>query len=144
MHKRLWIVHKIGTAVIMMALASCFSETCGKTGCSPETGYDLWLRYRPVTDTGKLNNYRDRIRYAVMEGDAPELEVARQEFICGISGLLGADTELRRRGSVSTGPQRAAMLSISTLSLSVIFTGTRKDVRRSCSCGSITSPGTIP
>jgi alpha-glucuronidase len=116
MHKRLWIVHKIGTAVIMMALASCFSETCGKTGCSPETGYDLWLRYRPVTDTGKLNNYRDRIRYAVMEGDAPELEVARQEFICGISGLLGADTELRRRvtgpgGVVAGTPDQTELLN---------------------------------
>jgi alpha-glucuronidase len=55
-----------------------------------EDGYELWLRYRPVTDAVRLAEYRVAIRRLVVEGDSsPSLRVAREELVRGLTGLLG-------------------------------------------------------
>ncbi len=54
-----------------------------------EDGYELWMRYDPVRDSTLLENYRHKIRYALIKRTAPELQAAGQEFSRGIGGLLG-------------------------------------------------------
>lgn len=81
-------------------------------------GYDLWLRYHPVEDPDYLAGLRSRIKYAVMEGTAPELEAARQEFARGISGLLGVEPAFRKsieeHGAVIAGtPENSTVLNSS-------------------------------
>jgi alpha-glucuronidase len=58
-----------------------------------EDGYDLWLRYRQVTDAVKLAEYRAAITGIVVENfqASPTLAAAREELGLGLSGLLGAD-----------------------------------------------------
>lgn len=61
---------------------------------SQETdGYDLWLRYRPVGEATRLAEYRDAVRYLVVEGSSPTLQAARDELVSGIQGLLGVALE---------------------------------------------------
>lgn len=64
-----------------------------------EDGYDLWLRYRRVTDAARLAEYRNAIRYVVREGSSPTLRAAIDELSAGVLGLLG--TELSSAGRVS-------------------------------------------
>ncbi len=56
-----------------------------------EDGYDLWLRYRLVSNATRLVEYRATITRVVVEGAAasPTLRAARMELITGLSGLLG-------------------------------------------------------
>ena len=57
-----------------------------------EDGYELWLRYRAVSDAGLLARYRAAIREVVMEGDSPTLRATRDELTRGLRGLLARDT----------------------------------------------------
>ena len=54
-----------------------------------ETGYDLWLRYRLVTNASRLAEYRGAIAGLLVEGDSPTLRAARDELTAGLTGLLG-------------------------------------------------------
>jgi alpha-glucuronidase len=68
---------------------------CALLGSAPpaprgEDGYELWLRYRPVTDASLRREYRAAIAYLVLEGDSPTLRAAREELTTGLRGLLGA------------------------------------------------------
>ncbi len=78
--------------LLVLALASCQAEV----PLRDEDGYELWMRYRAIGDEGRLKDYRGRLKYAVMEGEAPELEAARQELRRGISGLLDAGFEFQK------------------------------------------------
>ncbi|WP_104022966.1 alpha-glucuronidase family glycosyl hydrolase [Gemmatirosa kalamazoonensis] len=72
-----------------------------------EDGYDLWLRYRPVTDAARLAEYRAAVTQLVVDGDSPTLRAARDELRTGLRGLLGADVPLSasatRDGAVIVG-----------------------------------------
>ena len=69
-----------------------------------EDGYDLWLRYRLVTDATRLAEYRAVARVVVGLGpeESPTLAAARAELERGLSGLLGA-APATRRGAVEDG-----------------------------------------
>ena len=54
-----------------------------------EDGYELWLRYRLVSDATRLTEYRSAITSLVMPGTSPTLGVARDELTAGLAGLLG-------------------------------------------------------
>jgi alpha-glucuronidase len=60
---------------------------CLVTGAQAETGYDLWLRYKPVEA-----QYRSQyaVGALVMGTASPTLDVARVELLRGLSGMLGA------------------------------------------------------
>jgi len=62
-----------------------------------ENGYDLWLRYRLVTDAARLREYRAALSHLVVEGDAPSLRAARDELVAGLRGLLGTEIRLADR-----------------------------------------------
>ena len=55
-----------------------------------DDGYDLWLRYRPVTDSARLTGYRAALAAIDVDGDTPTLRAAREELTTGLRGLLGA------------------------------------------------------
>jgi alpha-glucuronidase len=96
---------------------------CALLGSAPprprtEDGYELWLRYRPVSDAALRQNYRAAIAYLVMEGDSPTQRVAREELAAGLRGLLGAEVPAARAvtrdgavvaGTPATSPLVAAL-----------------------------------
>lgn len=53
-----------------------------------ENGYDLWLRYKPITDQTIGNNYRSSIRELVIEGNSPTIQIAKKELSVALLGLL--------------------------------------------------------
>jgi alpha-glucuronidase len=56
-----------------------------------EDGYELWLRYRPVSDAEALNRYRAAFTGLVMDAPSPTLRAARDEITRGLRGLLDRD-----------------------------------------------------
>lgn len=54
-----------------------------------EDGYELWLRYKLIDDADLLETYRARLQNLVMDTRSPTLQVAHDELLCGLSGLLG-------------------------------------------------------
>ncbi|HTJ20899.1 MAG TPA: alpha-glucuronidase family glycosyl hydrolase [Gemmatimonadaceae bacterium] len=54
-----------------------------------EDGYDLWLRYRLVSNAARLAEYRAAARSLVIDSDSPTLAAARDELTRGLEGLLG-------------------------------------------------------
>jgi alpha-glucuronidase len=71
-----------------------------------EDGYDLWLRYRLVTDHARLAEYRATARALVVDGDSPTLRAARDELTRGLTGLLGRPLAIARKlsdGSILVG-----------------------------------------
>lgn len=71
-------------AVALLLLAAA-------AGAQAEDGYELWLRYRPVSDPAVLRSYRASITGVAIEGSSPTLGAAREEAVRGLRGLLGAD-----------------------------------------------------
>ena len=61
-----------------------------------EDGYELWLRYRPVSDTALLEHYRSFISELLVAGSTPTLEAAREELTRGLRGLLGVEVPFVR------------------------------------------------
>lgn len=66
---------------------------------SVEDGYELWLRYRPVSDATLLNNYRTGATQVVVEGSSLIATSTRNELTRGLSGLL--NTAISSSGSVT-------------------------------------------
>jgi alpha-glucuronidase len=56
-----------------------------------EDGYDLWLRYRPITEAATRDAYRSVVRSVLVEGRSPTAEATRAELLRGLRGLLGGD-----------------------------------------------------
>ncbi len=71
----------------------------------PESGYELWLRYRRVDDAARLAEYRREIAALLVEGDSPTLAAARDELTRGLRGLLGRPVPLVRA------PRRGALIA---------------------------------
>jgi alpha-glucuronidase len=59
-----------------------------------EDGYELWLRYRRLSDPEALARYRQQIAVVVPGGEGPTLRAAATELVRGLSGLLGRDVPL--------------------------------------------------
>jgi len=79
-----------------------------------EDGYQLWLRYRPVSDASLRREYRAAISSLVMEGDSPTQRAARDELTTGLRGLLGTAVPLER-GVTSNGAVLAGTPATSPL-----------------------------
>jgi alpha-glucuronidase len=54
-----------------------------------ESGYDLWLRYVPVSDANTLSSYKNAASQIVIQGTSATMTAAGNELIKGIQGLLG-------------------------------------------------------
>jgi alpha-glucuronidase len=72
-----------------------------------EDGYDLWLRYRLISNPSSLADYRATIARLVVDGNSPTLRAARDELSTGLQGLLGrrvpTDRRVRVDGSIVVG-----------------------------------------
>jgi alpha-glucuronidase len=81
-----------------------------------ETGYDLWLRYPPVADAAKREDYRKRLAAIVVGGDSPTARVVRTELGRGLRGLLGVEPAaadgVRAEGTLLVGtPSSSALVA---------------------------------
>src|SRR5437870_5432342 len=54
-----------------------------------EDGYQLWLRYKPITNQLLRNNYLKSISGIFFTEHSPTLDVAREEMVTGLSSMLG-------------------------------------------------------
>ena len=71
----------------LLALAALAAATSTRA----EDGYELWLRYRLVSDPALLATYRAALSQLLLPGDSPTLRVAREELRRGLGGLLGRE-----------------------------------------------------
>ena len=85
-----------------------------------EDGYELWLRYRPVTDAARLAEYRVAIGGLSMQAETPTLRVARDELTSALGGLTGLSVRVLPRatrggtlivGTPASSPAIAALAS---------------------------------
>jgi alpha-glucuronidase len=85
---------------------------CAAGPLRADDGYDLWLRYVPVSDAGRLAQYRAAIARIVVQGDSPSLDAVRDELTKGLSGLLdravSADSRALRGGAVIAGTRSSS------------------------------------
>lgn len=56
-----------------------------------ENGYELWLRYKPVSNASLCESYRQMNRKVIFPGEAESLVAARKELQAGLSGLLNVN-----------------------------------------------------
>jgi alpha-glucuronidase len=54
-----------------------------------EDGYELWLRYQPVSNSARLAEDRSVCAQVAMRADTPTLHAAKRELRRGLRGLLG-------------------------------------------------------
>ncbi len=54
-----------------------------------DDGYELWLKYKLVSDTHLLEEYRDLIKGVIIQGNSSTIQIAAKELHKGLNGLLG-------------------------------------------------------
>ncbi len=59
-----------------------------------EDGYEMWLRYTPVSDARMLKAYQKQVSQIIVEGNSPTLMAAKDELQRGLSGLLAKPVAL--------------------------------------------------
>jgi alpha-glucuronidase len=59
-----------------------------------EDGYELWLRYAPLTDEAAALRFRKAFASVVFPASSPTLRAARDELMRGLSGLLGIELRI--------------------------------------------------
>ncbi|HEU4995648.1 MAG TPA: alpha-glucuronidase family glycosyl hydrolase [Gemmatimonadaceae bacterium] len=73
--------------VVLCALAT--HPVVAQRASASEDGYDLWLRYRRVSNAARLAEYRAAATQLVIPGSSATLRAARDELLLGLTGLLG-------------------------------------------------------
>ncbi len=71
---------------VSFALLACVASGFARA----EDGYELWLRYRPVSEA-RLDEYRAAVTEVVAPGESATLTAARAELRRGLRGLLGVE-----------------------------------------------------
>lgn len=106
-----------GTAcrrIIATSLVLVRSATGQSPSLANEDGYDLWLRYRLVTNSARLAEYRAAARSLVIDGNSPTLGAARDELMRGLDGLLGhrpSEARALADGTVLVGTSSSPLVS---------------------------------
>ena len=70
-------------------LTLCVLLLVGSVAARADDGYELWLRYRLVSNATLRAEYQRAMSQLVVEGDSPTLTAARDELVRGLTGLLG-------------------------------------------------------
>ena len=68
--------------------------------CKAETGYELWLRYQPIANTGYVNACKQLIRSLEINGASPTLRAAQSELERGLNSMLRIHLPLTYSGSI--------------------------------------------
>jgi alpha-glucuronidase len=63
-------------------------EDVSRGRLNPEDGYQLWLRYEPVSHAPRLAEYRTALTQVLVEASSPTLLAAREELILALESLL--------------------------------------------------------
>jgi alpha-glucuronidase len=100
--------------IVLAAVLGLAASVRPVTAPVVEDGYDLWLRYRRITDAARLAEYRAAAAYLVMADTSPTARAARDELARGLAGLLGvplADArQVTRDGAIVAGTPATAPL----------------------------------
>jgi alpha-glucuronidase len=98
---------------IRTALVVCLMLLCASTG-GAETGYDLWLRYRPIDNADLRAEYRRSISTLVVPQHSSTGRVIVTELRRGLAGLLGVEVSpgeiLRADGGLVVGTPASSPL----------------------------------
>lgn len=80
-----------------------------------EDGYELWLRYRPVSDAATLQSYRSAIRGWMIDNSSPTADVVRRELRLALDAILARPTaevgDAAADGTVIIGTRTSPALS---------------------------------
>jgi alpha-glucuronidase len=76
-------------AALLVALSLAYAPAA-----RAETGYDLWLRYRPIEEAAVREQYRKTVSNLVLPQASPTGRVIAAEVKRGLRGLLGGDVPL--------------------------------------------------
>lgn len=82
-------------ALVGGLLVSCFLPSLTNRA-SAETGYDLWLRYAPVSEGQQRDAYRKSASAIVGSGSSATYRVTVAELQRGLRGLLGAEVPVAK------------------------------------------------
>jgi len=66
----------------------CCYLLLGSVNTYAEDGYEMWLRYNPISDRKLQKDYSKSISRLVVEGQSPQMSVVASELERGLSGLL--------------------------------------------------------
>ena len=77
---------RVAVAILIALLAAPATDA--------EDGYELWLRYPPVSNAALRGEYRAAVSALAFPGQTPTLGAARQELLRGLRGLLNEDVPL--------------------------------------------------
>jgi len=92
------------------------------TIAAAESGYDLWLRYVPITDATIVSSYKTAVSQIVIQGSSATMTAAGNELSNGIKGLLGQtvqkQTSVSENGAIVIGtPSNSSIISDLKLAL---------------------------
>ncbi|MBS0031016.1 alpha-glucuronidase family glycosyl hydrolase [Chitinophaga sp. 22321] len=93
---------------LLILCLCCFLITKG------ENGYDLWLRYKPVSNHILLSVYRKNITQLITGDSSATMNIIKNELLTGIAGLLqteiGYHHSVTRDGAIIAGTPRSSAL----------------------------------
>ena len=69
---------------ILLLLSSMLSSMA-------ENGYDLWLRYKVISNKNVLDKYKTQVQSIFIEGESPTLSVIKKELSIALKGMLGKE-----------------------------------------------------
>lgn len=75
-----------------------------------EDGYEVWLRYTPVTDDSLKKYYQQQIQQLIIESDSATARVTAAELQRGIAGLLDKPLALVKKGQASNNNLKGAII----------------------------------
>jgi alpha-glucuronidase len=73
-----------------------------------ENGYELWLRYKLVSNPTSLNQYKTAITGFTISGNSPLITSAKEELSIGLEGLLGKKITPSNAGSLIIGTPKSS------------------------------------
>ena len=93
-----------------------------------EDGYELWLRYAPVADEARREEYRQATAALVVPDSSPTLSAARDELRRGLRGMLGRSPDftagVASDGTVIAGtPESLPLLASLALDMELVAAG---------------------
>ena len=59
-----------------------------------ENGYDLWLRYKKITNNSLLDQYKKQITLPVVLGSSQTIAIIKTELTQAFSGLTGTSYKI--------------------------------------------------
>ena len=82
-----------------------------------EDGYELWLRYAPVTNAQRATEYKTQIKALAIYSNSATMQAATEELNRGLSGLLKKKIPLSKTGNVIIGSAQNVAISKSLISI---------------------------